>query len=680
MQKRSTIGRVIAAILAMVTMVTLSGCAANEERSVATKPLITILVHEQESTSQRNSVAQTRKAWQTLADAYSKQKNVRVRVTVTSSSSFASKLRSEMASPVPPTLFMVDGAQGAQRWRDYLADLGRFAAYSHLLNRQLALRRGNTVIGLPATMESFGIAYRADILTRFFALQEEEKKTKSDSADQTESQSDSKNQSNSADQSTSQKDTKGATSTDSRKNTTDQDTADENTQRMAKALSQIDSADKLITLLQDVQSQRSALGINRALAFGGLAEGQTGHHGGWGTNQLADMALACTLGTTNSSSAVHSLDGVDPQQAGKKTGEQAKQQATKPTEQQLRALSCVDGLRDTAHAFARSGGIANQSSAQALNEFENGKAVFLPVQTGVWPTLARRMKISASNATSKTTKNTAKNSVKDSTNAAPNKNTSESSQDALKNAIGFLPIRFASTDSVSSQALTAVEPAVSGTSSAEKPSAGKSTTGKSTDASTQEKVTQRSVAGFMSGSNTYWAINSQASRIDQNATSAFLEWVISSREGAQFEHTLGLWLPYSELAQRRKTLISRAQKALDNPAKTQTKTPDKTPTKTQRTPGTAQSAEQAWSQEDIIKADNPLRDAVTAWWKKASDERHANADLMWKHQLAPTNAWRQKVTLALRNYATTPSDASWQKVQTAFIVEWRNDYLTQEEQ
>lgn len=668
MQKRSTIGKVIAAILAIVTMVTLSGCAANEERSVATKPLITILVHEQESTSQRNSVAQTRKAWQTLADAYSKQKNVRVRVTVTSSSSFASKLRSEMASPVPPTLFMVNGAQGAQRWRDYLADLGRSAAYSHLLNRQLALRRGNTVIGLPATLESFGIAYRADILTRFFVLQEEEKKTKSDSADQTESQSDSKNQSNSADQSISQKDT------------TDQDTADENTQRMAKALSQIDSADKLIALLQDVQSQRSTLGINRALAFGGLAEGQTGRHGGWGTNQLADMALACTLGTTNSSSAVHSLDGVDPQQAGKQTGKQAKQQATKPTEQQLRALSCVDGLRDTAHAFARSGGIASQSSAQALNEFENGKAVFLPVQTGVWPTLARRMKVSASASTSKTEKNTAKNTAKDSTSAAPNKNTSESSQDVLKNAIGFLPIRFASTDSVSSRALAAVEPMVSGTSSAEKPSAGKSTTGKSTDASTQEKVTQRSVAGFMSGSDTYWAINSQASRIDQNATSAFLEWVVSSREGAQFEHTLGLWLPYSELAQRRKTLISQAQKTLDNPAKTQTKTSDKTPATTQKTPGTAQSAEQAWSQEDIIKADNPLRDAVTSWWKKAVDERHTNADLMWKHQLAPTNTWRQKVALALRNYATAPSDASWQKVQTAFIVEWRNDYLTQEEQ
>lgn len=683
---RTSVRRTLTAALALLAVTGLTGCAAHEERTETTRPLITILVHagtastttgpgtaasgssgtggsgtasstpSATTAASTNSLATTRSAWKALASAYTKQKGVRVKVRVTTASQYTSALRSAMAAPTPPTLFVVDGPAGAQRWRDYLADLGRSAVYTHLENRQLALRDGSTVVAVPAGNESYGIVYRADVLKKYFALVKKEKSGKTG----TSGTASDKTTGGQSGQGSDQKTGDGGSDTDS--SSTSSGTT-------VTSLSQVTSFQALVRLIEGVQAHRTELGLDRSLASGALSAGTTGTDGGWGADQLADLALGCTLGTTNSSGVVRSLDGIDPHQQSSQTGGQGGTQGTqggsqsgqngsqggqtagqggtqkKVGTQQVKAVRCVNGLRGLVDSATAAGAETGESSSQALQDFAAGKAAFLPAGTGVWPALSKA---------------------------------------GLKaSQIGFLPARFSQspltktdiadltgqTDQTGSSASQNSTSQGSGSSAGSSSSGsassgnGQSSSGSSSgSSSTAATLPQAATAaattqsGFISGSEQYWAVNSQASHIDQTATTAFLDWVATSQTGQAFAQKLGLWLPYQQKAGKTGTTRKSSGKASK-----------KTSTGPSSGTGTAQTA-----------TANPLRAAVLAYWRTASKDRVGEPDLMAKHQLAPTDAWRTGAASALRAYAASPSDTAWTAVREAFITGWRTQYLTTE--
>lgn len=627
MTRRSRVRRLLAAALAILTMAALSGCAAHQERTAATRPLITVLVHEPTGADATAGIVEARKAWDELAKAYHQQKGVRVDVQVATSKAYPSALRTAMASPIPPTLFLLDGTAGAQRWQDYLADVGRTAAYSHLDNRQLALRRGNAVVAVPAGVKSYGLAYRSDILSHYFSLLAQNKQKDGDSQKGDDSSAQNKGTTGKAADTPSIGASSGQSSNNasSNKTATGNNSSDNSSEKSDStpitSLEQVNSVQSLQALLFGVQAHRRDLGINQALASGIFSDGQTGHNGGWGTVQLADLALGCTLGKVNSSSIVRSLDGIDPhrqeEDSQKKSGSSSSQSADSTqkkgssaasdqngstanhaTRQQILASGCVNGLRPLIDDFARVGGNRTQSSAQALDAFASGKAAFLPIQTGAWPALSKAFGKSGASS------------------------------------VGFLPAYFSSAQaSVDADNAGNAHPSNNAESSDNAHSAGNADKPHATGNTDPHKKE----AGFLSGADTYWAINTQASRIDQNATASFLDWIVTSSAGGRFASKLGLWLPYSV------------------------------------------SGKRSTSRSSHLTGSQPLQTAVEKWWKGAADRHQPNPDLMFKHQLAPTHEWRTQVSSALNYYAASPSDLTWKTVTTAFIDNWRSQYLASEQ-
>lgn len=570
---------ILAAFVAAATLMGVSGCAAKQERAVATRPLVNVLAL---------GGSREKSAWKALASAYREQKNVRVRVKVVPAGQADSRLKSAMSDEVPPSLFVIKGPQGAQRWRDYLSDLGKSAAYSHLRNRQLALRNDGTVVALPINAESYGILYRKDVLKKYAGLISPE------------SEKDRKNQKTDEDDST------------------------------LAALT--DPANLLMTMTQ-VQSRKESLGLDEAAVSA------------WGTDQIVDLPLGCVLGTVNSSDAVRSLDGSDPHAQEQKRAQE--QQNAQHSAQQLRAQQCINGLRTVATLIAQNdSGLLSRSPDDALAAFASGKAAFLAAGTDAWPQLQ---------------------------------------EEGLKaKDVGFLPVHFSAGEADSGSDPGAGSSASSDSSSSSGSGSAQSSASQSSSGAQKQKTAQQkpgALSGFISGSQEYWAINSQSSRVDQTATAAFVEWIATSEQGKKFAQRLGLWLPYSSPAGQKKQASGRAsqksgaRQGADQKGNGSAQKDAAQGDAAQKSTTQKSAAQQGTAQEQA----NPLQEIVEKYWQQAADARKTNPDLMFKHQLAPTAKWGQDVRSVLEAYVETPSDEAWKAVENAFIDGWRTQYLTIEQ-
>lgn len=61
--------------------------------------------------------------WKALAEEYSKEKNVEVKVVTAASNTYEQTLKSEMAKSDAPTMFQVNGPVGLATWKDYCYDM-----------------------------------------------------------------------------------------------------------------------------------------------------------------------------------------------------------------------------------------------------------------------------------------------------------------------------------------------------------------------------------------------------------------------------------------------------------------------------------------------------------------------------------------------------------------------------
>ncbi len=105
-----------------------------------------------------------------LAKTYEEKTGVKVVVETAANNTYEQTLASKMATDEAPTLFQINGPRGYAAWKDYCADLKNTQLYQHLTDKGLAITDGDKVVGIPYVVEGYGIIYNKAITDRYFAL------------------------------------------------------------------------------------------------------------------------------------------------------------------------------------------------------------------------------------------------------------------------------------------------------------------------------------------------------------------------------------------------------------------------------------------------------------------------------------------------------------------------------
>ena len=124
-------------------------------------------------------------------------------------------------------------------------------------------------------------------------------------------------------------------------------------------------------------------------------------------------------------------------------------------------------------------------------------------------------------------------------------------------------------------------------------------------------------AGLNCGTENYWAVNAKASKADQEATLAFMKWMVTDPEASAIAvETFGV-MPYKSAVQSTNPFLAQANQYLAN-------------------------------------------GCYNMWW---ATNYQPNVD-----------AYRAAVVSALNEYNADPTDANWAKVVTAFVDGWAVQY------
>ncbi|MBQ4332493.1 MAG: carbohydrate ABC transporter substrate-binding protein [Clostridia bacterium] len=108
--------------------------------------------------------------YQALAKLYEEQTGVKIIVETAANNTYEQTLAAKMATDEAPTLFQINGPRGYAAWKDYCADLKNTQLYQHLTDKSLAVTDGDKVVGIPYVVEGYGIIYNTAITDKYFAL------------------------------------------------------------------------------------------------------------------------------------------------------------------------------------------------------------------------------------------------------------------------------------------------------------------------------------------------------------------------------------------------------------------------------------------------------------------------------------------------------------------------------
>ena len=114
-----------------------------------------------------------------IAKAYEKETGIKLRVVTAASGTYEQTLKSEIGKKDAPTIFIVNGPTGYASWREYCADLKDTELYKHLSDKSLAISDGESVYGIPAVVEGYGIIYNKELTDKYFALDNRQKRVNS---------------------------------------------------------------------------------------------------------------------------------------------------------------------------------------------------------------------------------------------------------------------------------------------------------------------------------------------------------------------------------------------------------------------------------------------------------------------------------------------------------------------
>lgn len=104
--------------------------------------------------------------WQELAALYTEETGVEVTVITAAADQYETTLKSEMGKSEAPTMFQVNGPVGLASWKDYCYDLSGSAVYNELSSEDFALKNGDQVAGIGYVIESYGIIYNKELLSK----------------------------------------------------------------------------------------------------------------------------------------------------------------------------------------------------------------------------------------------------------------------------------------------------------------------------------------------------------------------------------------------------------------------------------------------------------------------------------------------------------------------------------
>lgn len=169
-------------LCAVMAMVVLTGCTRNNDGGQSSQQQESGVA--QNDTAQNNSGNQgagsvyylsfkpeTADIWKRLADAYTQETGVEVKVVTAANNTYEQTLMSEISNKKAPTLFQVNGLVGYENWKDYCADLSDTNLYSWLVDKNLAIIGGDGgIYGIPYVVEGYGIIYNNAIMDKYFAM------------------------------------------------------------------------------------------------------------------------------------------------------------------------------------------------------------------------------------------------------------------------------------------------------------------------------------------------------------------------------------------------------------------------------------------------------------------------------------------------------------------------------
>lgn len=177
--------------------------------------------------------------YQELADAYEQETGVKVIIDTAANNTYEQTLTAKMSTAEAPTLFQINGPRGYKNWEEYCADLSDTELYKHLTDKSLAVTDGDKVVGIPYVVEGYGIIYNKAITDKYFTL---------------------------ADRATTY-----------------------------RSMDEIDTFDKLKTLVEDMQARADDLGIKGVFASTSLKSGEDWR---WQTH-LANIPITYELSENN---------------------------------------------------------------------------------------------------------------------------------------------------------------------------------------------------------------------------------------------------------------------------------------------------------------------------------------------------------------------------------------------
>ena len=150
------------ALSAVMATMALTGCSTSSDKSAAGDG--------EGSVYYLNFKPESEEQWKKIAEDYEKETGVKVKVVTAASGTYEQTLKSEIAKEDAPTLFQINGPVGYQSWKDYCLDLKDTELYNSLLNKDMAVKDGDGVYGIPYVEEGYGIIYNAAIMNKYFEL------------------------------------------------------------------------------------------------------------------------------------------------------------------------------------------------------------------------------------------------------------------------------------------------------------------------------------------------------------------------------------------------------------------------------------------------------------------------------------------------------------------------------
>ena len=171
--------KVISILSVIALIISFAACGKNDGKVTTTNPSSTSQPLSDTATAKGevyflNFKPEVSKVYEEIAKEYENETGVKVKVVTAASDTYEQTLTSEIAKSNPPTIFQINGPVGYQSWKNYCADLKDTKLYSLLSDKSLAITSEGGVYGIPYVIEGYGIIYNEEITDKYFALDTKE--------------------------------------------------------------------------------------------------------------------------------------------------------------------------------------------------------------------------------------------------------------------------------------------------------------------------------------------------------------------------------------------------------------------------------------------------------------------------------------------------------------------------